>query len=864
MFPLFQIPVATELAQDPAVQQGVSVFSDPIIFWTLLVVGGISALLIGLLIIRAIARKVKSIPVPYRKHILQILVPKESLQQENDAKAQDSQQGIREAISVAETFFSSIAGMKAQKGIGAWFFGREDVLSLEIVAKDEEILFFVSVPQYLLTFAEQQIQAQFPDANIEEVEDYNIFHPQGFVSGAVLKFKREPYFPLKTYQEIEADPLNAITQPLSQIPSEDGAVIQFIIRSAPASWHNWGRKIASTMRQGKSLSDAKKEVHGGVMNFLLGILHHATKKSDQQEKLYQLSPLEEEMIKRLETKSSKAGVEANVRILASSRTQATARAYVETLAGAFAQYNIYEYGNSFNTVFPKQEKLVEDFIFRRYNAKHKTILNTEELASLYHFPLPQTETTNIKWLTAKRSPAPLTVPKEGQIQLGYNEYRGRKTPVWMLRPDRRRHMYVIGKSGSGKSYHLTSLARQDIANGEGVCVIDPHGDLVDDVLAGIPKERVEDVVIFDPSDVEYPLGMNLLDYDPNYPEQKTFVINEMLKIFDKLYDLKSTGGPMFEQYMRNAMLLIMDDPESGSTLMEISKVLADEDFRKYKLTKCKNQVVKDFWEKEAEKAGGEAALANMVPYITSKLNQFTANDVMRPIIGQQKSAFNFRELMDNKKILLVKLSKGKIGELNAHLLGMVIVGKILMSALSRTDQPKADRKDFYLYIDEFQNFTTDSIAIILSEARKYLLNLVIAHQYVGQLVESGDTEIKDAVFGNVGTILAYKIGVEDAEIFAKEFAPVFNDYDVLNVEQYTSYIKLLVNNQTLKPFNLRSLPWEDGHDTEVLNAIYELSRLKYGLPRMQVEQEIQQRGQKAVESMQALKPKRRKSPFDDL
>ncbi len=859
---LFQLPVATNVVNDPAVQQGVLVFSDPAIVITLLIVGAFVLFLLALMIIRHFARKSRSIPEQYQMQLIQVLVPKDSLKQERDSNANDSQQSIRETIAVAETFYSAVAGMKAQKGIGAWFWGRDDVLSFEIVAHNEEVLFFVAIPKYLYKFIQQQIQAQFPDAHIEEIDDYNIFHPQGFVVGSMLKFKREVYFPIKTYQESESDPLNALIQPLSQVQKEDGVAIQFVVRSAPAKWHEWGRKIASAMRQGKSFKDARKEVNGGLGKFFGDMLSSVGKKTDQMgtaERLYQLSPLEEEMIKRLETKSSKAGVEANIRVVVSSQLKANAQAYLDSITGAFAQYNIYEYGNSFTTSQPgKQEKLIEDFIFRHYDHKYKLLLNTEELASLYHFPIPQTDTTNIKWLEAKRAPAPINIPKEGDVMLGTNEYRGKKTPIWMLREDRRRHTYVVGKSGSGKSWMLANMARQDIANGEGVCVIDPHGDLVDDILAGIPKERVEDVVIFDPSDVEYPLGMNLLDYDENYPEQKTFVINEMLKIFDKLYDLKSTGGPMFEQYMRNAMLLIMDDPASGSTLMEISKVLADEDFRRYKLSKCKNQIVVDFWEKEAEKAGGEAALANMVPYITSKLNQFVANDVMRPIIGQQKSAFNFRELMDSQKILLVKLSKGKIGELNAHLLGMVIVGKILMSALSRTDQPKADRKDFYLYIDEFQNFTTDSIAIILSEARKYLLNLVIAHQYVGQLVENGDSEIKDAVFGNVGTICAFKIGVEDAETFAKEFAPVFNEYDVLNVEQYTSYVKLLVQNQTLKPFSMKGLPLDEGHNLEIQQAIAELSRLKYGKPRMEVENEIRDRVK-----VKLAKPKAR-SPFDDL
>lgn len=857
---LFQAPLTVDSAATRANAQ--SFFSDPTVMLIIMLAVGLLFLVFLVFLLIKIIRGKKSLPEEFQKVVLKILVPKDSLKQEKDKNVNDSQATIKEAIGVAETLFSSIGSLKPQSGFRAFIFGREDHTSFEIVSDDETISFYVATPRYLRQFIEQQVQGQYPQAHIEEVEDYNIFHPQGFALGALLTFTRESYFPIKTYQETESDPLNAMLTALAQLPPEDGAAIQFTIRSAKKGWNEIGRKIASEMRQGKPLKEAKKAISGNPFTGVVSeLLSQVTQKDDQlggQKQHYTLSPLEEEMVKRIETKSSKATLQATVRVVVSAKNRNMAQTYLDNILGGFGQYNIYEYGNSFKKIQPRnQARLIQDFIFRNFTTKGSITVNTEEMASLYHFPLPQTETANIEWLEAKRAPAPLTIPKEGVV-LGYNDYRGKKTDIRIMREDRRRHQYIIGKSGSGKSWLLANMARQDIANGEGVCIIDPHGDLVDDVLAAIPKERFEDVIIFDPSDVNYPLGLNLLEYDENYPEQKTFVINEMIKIFDKLYDLKSTGGPMFEQYMRNAMLLIMDDPASGSTLMEISRVLSDEDFRRYKLSKCKNQVVKDFWEKEAEKAGGDAALANMVPYITSKLTQFVSNDVMRPIIGQQKSAFNFRELMDNKKILLVKLSKGKIGELNAHLLGMVIVGKILMSALSRTDVPKSERKDFYLYIDEFQNFTTDSIAIILSEARKYMLNLIIAHQYVGQLVDGGDTEIRDAVFGNVGTMMTFKIGVEDAEIFAKEFAPVFNEYDVINIEQYTAYVKLLVKNATVKPFSMRGYVLEDGYEKNVLDAIAELSRLKYGKPREEVEEEILNRAKNTVA---APKPK---SPFDDL
>ncbi|HPN96498.1 MAG TPA: type IV secretion system DNA-binding domain-containing protein, partial [Candidatus Moranbacteria bacterium] len=409
--------------------------------------------------------------------------------------------------------------------------------------------------------------------------------------------------------------------------------------------------------------------------------------------------------------------------------------------------------------------------------------------------------------------------------------------------DRRRHLYAIGQTGVGKSNFLQEMAKQDAKEGRGFCFMDPHGDAIEDILTAIPKERAEDVIVFDPSDTQRPFGLNMMEYDPTHPEQKTFVINEMIGIFDQLYDLKATGGPMFEQYMRNAMLLVMDDPDSGSTLMEIPKVLSDEGFRALKLSKCKNPVVIDFWTKEAEKAGGEAALANMVPYITSKLTTFISNDMMRPIIAQQKSTINFREVMDNKKILLINLSKGKIGEINARLLGMVIVGKILMAALSRVTTSEEERVDFYLYLDEFQNVTTNSISQILSEARKYRLCLILAHQFIGQLKE----EISKAVFGNIGSMISFRVGPEDAEFLEKNFAPTFSRQDLVNVDNYHGFARILVDNVLTKPFNISTFPPTSGNQ-EIANALKELSRLKYGRDEAIVNREIMQRTKLTVKT----------------
>jgi hypothetical protein len=480
----------------------------------------------------------------------------------------------------------------------------------------------------------------------------------------------------------------------------------------------------------------------------------------------------------------------------------------------------------------RPKNIAFDFIFRNFRSDQSFVLSSEEVASVFHFPLFSTETPKIAWLKARTAAPPSNISKDG-VTLGFNDYRGVETVIRHSEDDRRRHFYVVGQSGTGKSTLMEEMVKQDIKNGKGVCVIDPHGEFVDHVLECVPKERAEDVIYFDPADMERPYGLNMLEFDSNKPEQKTFVINEMINIFDKLYDLKQTGGPMFEQYMRNAALLVMEHPESGSTLMEIPRVLADEEFRHLKLSHCTNPVVKNFWEKEAEKAGGEAALANMVPYITSKLTQFISNDMMRPIIAQEKSTINFRRAMDDQQIILVNLSKGKIGEINANLLGMIIVGKILIGALSRVDMPESERKDFYLYIDEFQNFTTDSIAQILSEARKYRLALVIAHQFIAQLKE----EISKAVFGNVGSICAFRVGAEDADFLQKQFEPVFDANDLMNVDNHNSFMKLLIASQVASPFNMKTYPPTVG-SKEIAEAIKELSKLKYGRNRDIVNEEI--------------------------
>jgi len=756
----------------------------------------------------------------------------------NETQQKDGQ-AWKEEIGAMEQLLGALANIKEKKSLLGHLLYSEPYIALEIAnpSNSEEIFFYLSVPRKFRESIEKQIHSYFPQASVEKVPEYTIFAPGSFTAAAALTLKKSYALPITTYENMEVDPLNEISNALSKLETlDEGAVIQMILRPAGKNWRKLGKGIAHKMQQGKQLKDAHNK--SLVLELGKGAVQVIRNKPEEEmfkPEAVQLTPEEQELLKKIETKSNKVGFRTNIRLLASAKNQQRADEILAHIENAFAQFENHEVNHFIIKKRLKGKKISYDYIFRNFDEENSVILSTEEISSIFHFPISTTETPKIKWLKSGAAPPPLNIPQDG-ILLGLNDYRGTKTEIRLADIDRRRHLYAIGQTGTGKSNFLQEMAKQDAKNGKGFCFIDPHGDAIEDILTSIPKERAEDVIIFDPSDMERPFGLNMLEYDPAHPEQKTFVINEMIGIFDQLYDLKATGGPMFEQYVRNAMLLIMEDPESGSTLMEISKVLADEDFRRMKLSKCKNPVVSDFWIKEAEKAGGDAALANMVPYITSKLTTFVSNDMMRPIIAQQKSTLNFRDIMDNGKILLVKLSKGKIGEINAHLLGMVVVGKILMNALARGDMPEDQRRDFYLYLDEFQNVTTNSISQILSEARKYRLCLIIAHQFIGQLSE----EISKAVFGNVGSMVSLRIGSEDGEFLEKQFLPIFSMNDLVNVDNYKGFAKVLINGELSKPFNINFNPPTRGNQ-QIANYLKELSRLKYGRDADIVNREIMER-----------------------
>lgn len=809
-----------------------------------------SGALIGLVFgIRSYIRKSIRKSDAFQSVVLLITVPKEDLKNQQNSEA-DNYERIQKQISISEAVYAALGGLTPQKGWKAFWYGRNDNFSLEIVAggNDQLISFYAVVPKYLRRYFEQQLHAQFDSAQITETKDYNIFQPHSTILCSTLKLKKRYIFPILTYDKADADPLNALTNAMSKFEKNEGVAIQYVLRSAEGSWHRLPAKVASTMQQGKKLEQALQEVTANplikIWRYIMHSVFNSYKKSEQgidlkTNKDYRLSPMEEEVVKTLEDKTSHAGFDVNIRVVVSGPQKAMVESKMQNVLSAFAQYSGYQYGNGFECSKPSESKKdIDNFIYRHFDEHKSFVLNTKEMASLYHLPLPTTETPNIRWLVAKKAPPPFNLPKDGLI-LGRIEYRGVSQLVRIKKEDRMRHTYIIGKSGVGKSVLLSSMAIQDVQEGRGIAVIDPHGDLIEDILPHIPKERADDVVYFYPADIERPVGLNMLEYESE--QQKDFAVQEMVAIFYKLFGQEMIG-PMFEHYMRNAMLALMDDKESGATLIEIPRMFTDAKFRKEKLAFVKNPIVRNFWEQEYEQSQAGQQAADMLSYVISKIGRFLTNDMMRNIVGQARSGFNIRDVMDNSKILLVNLSKGTVGEVNSSLLGLIMVSKLQMAAMARADMPKEQRKDFFLYIDEFQNYCTDSIATILSEARKYRLGLNLAHQYIGQLVLNGnDTKIRDAVFGNAGTMISFRVGVEDAETIAKEFAPVFDENDVINVDKFTANLKLLIDNTASRPFNMATIMPSKGNK-EIAAQLKQLSRLKYGRDRAIVEAEIKERG----------------------
>lgn len=776
--------------------------------------------------------------------VLKVLLPRETLRMEQQQK------DWRDVLAGFETLFMTLAGIQPHDGNAlarSWkefWFGKHHHLAFEIVAHQGMIHFYFAVPQDVRQLVELQVQAQYPQAHIEIVHDYNLFGKNSAIRGTMLSLSKSDMFPIRTYRKLDSDPMSAITNVLSKVQPEEGAAIQILIRPKSHTWSERGRAVAQKMQDGKSLKEAMGGSGGG--NILTASLHTTKVDPQKDQRPPMITPMQQELIRVLEEKAGKPAFDVNIRIVTASPNERNAEVHMENLVNAFTQFTAPESGNRFRRgSVTKNGSLITDFIFRHFDQGHQLVLTSEEINSIYHFPLPQTETPNIAWLSAKQASAPTMLPSEG-IVLGHNLFRGKDTVVHISPNDRRRHVYIIGTTGSGKSVLMAEMAKQDISNGHGVCIVDPHGSLVEEILASIPKERMHDVVIFDPADAERPMGLNMLE--ATTLEERDTAAQEMIAIFMKLFPPEMIG-PMFEHNMRNAMLTLMADEQFPGTIADIPRMFTDKEFQQHKVSKVTDPVVRAFWEKEMAKTS-DFHKSEMLGYLISKVGRFIENSMMRNIIGQPKSAFNFRDIMDKKKILLVNLSKGKIGEVNASLLGLIIVSKLQMAALSRANIPEVQRNDFYLYIDEFQNFITDSIAVILSEARKYKLNLTMAHQYMGQLVQGTDARVRDAVLGNVGTMIAFRIGVEDAEILEKQFAPTFSAFDLVNQKEYTAYIRLLVNNTQAPAFHMQTYPPTIGQPA-IAEAVRQYSRLRFGKDRATVEAEILERTQLGVSAAQA-------------
>jgi Type IV secretion-system coupling protein DNA-binding domain/TraM recognition site of TraD and TraG len=753
----------------------------------------------------------------------------------------DKSKGFKEFIGAMEQFYagmSSIAegGKENEKEI---YFSLEVALSNQ----SDQVVIYAAIPNKHISLFEKQVLAFYHDAKIHEVtDDFNIFNDGGSSAGGYAYLPERTVMPIKTYDEIDHDPMNMILNVFSKLKTKgEGAAIQLLVAPAGNKFIDQFHLILDDVKSGTSVKHAAdnfykfnhallkvgKEVFFGIKD----------KKEKPEEKYVKgRRAVDEGAAEKIGNKMKSSIMKANIRVITSADTKERAEAILKEVESSFNQFTL---AASNSIMFEKVsgsslKQLFHDFSYRTFSHDKIMPLNLKELSSVFHFPVGIGSQPQLKEAKAGIAPAPIEVPEDG-ILLGINSYRGRDTEIHMNREDRMRHFYVIGQTGTGKTNILLNMITQDIKNGDGCCYIDPHGTDIQTILSRIPKERIDDVIYFDPAYTPRPMGLNMLEYDPKYPEQKTFVVNEMMGIFNKLFDMKVGGGAMFEQYFRNSAFLVMEDPESGSTLLEITRVLGDKEFRDMKLAKCKNPIIKQFWI-SAEQTTGDQSLANFVPYISSKFDNFISNDIMRPVVLQQNSVFNFRKIMDEKKILLVNLSKGRLGDINANLIGLVLVGKIQMAALSRVDMFGKPMNDFYLYIDEFQNVTTDSISSILSEARKYRLSLNIAHQYITQLEEN----IKNAVFGNVGSMAVFRVGTEDAAFLEPKFKPIFTASDITKLDNYNAYMSMLVKGQPTKPFNIHTVAPEKGNP-DIVDNLKELSYMKFGRDREEVETEIMSR-----------------------
>lgn len=716
-------------------------------------------------------------------------------------------------IQAAEQLFSNLMGFR--RSFFEAFLKGQYRISFEIVSRTSGIGFYVVVPDDIVSLVEKQINGAYPDAEIDIVDPNEIWDRGIHTSVSEIGLSGSSFYPIKTYEDMKTDPLSLITSSLSKLKEDEVVAIQYVIEPASNNWRKAGQRF---------VSDVKK------------------RDANPEKKM----PIDTSLLEGIEKEIAKPGFNTVIRIISIAGDKIAAEAHVRNVANSFEQFTDVKY-SKFVRKRSNSKKLIDDFIFRRMNVRgihipifeielfrNTSVLNTAELATVFHFPNKNVQTPNIIWLHARKSSAPTNLPDKG-LFLGKSVFRGVTTKVNMLEKDRTRHFYIIGQTGTGKSEFMKSLAIQDIINGEGLAFIDPHGSDIDDILLKIPPERAEDVVLFDAADFHRPRGLNILETSSE--EEKHMAINSFIALLYKLYDPNHQGimGPQLERSIRNVMLTAMADP--GSTMVDVLRLLIDAKYAQTFLPKLTDPLVRRFWTDEIAKTS-DFHKSEKMGYFVSKFDRFLTDITMRNILGQAKSAFDLNKIMAERKILLVDLSKGKIGEENSNFIGLILVQKLLVAAFKRSALlGKEDFPNFYLYMDEFQNFATPDIATILSEARKYKLNLVMAHQFIAQLTD----DIKEAVFGNVGTMTAFRVGPDDAEYLESQFQPTFKKEDLTNLPIGNCYVKLLVDGHPTVPFSMM-VDWDminkTNKDPKFAELLREESRMKYGTPVEEVEQYI--------------------------
>lgn len=765
-----------------------------------------------------------------------LLIHLPPLSSDAEDTGRDVRDMIDENISKAQVLYNIVAST-LQKGFKSKFYGQRH-FGFEIVAAEGFVRYYAAVPIALVDVVTQAVISAYPTARLEEVAEHNIFSPVGKISGTVggeLTLK-EPYaYPIATYQELKRDAMQSLLNALSTLDKEDGAGIQILMRPADPSWRKTAQSVATKKRKGNEKSKGGDLVASALKDLGKALIKPPEEKKPGGDDKPELSSLDQATLDAIDDKTRYPGYEVMIRVIASSNISQRAQSVLNNVVASFSLYDAPGKNGFKYTVAKDIEEFVTAYIMRFFPPENNdNILNSVELATLFHFPDQKNiPTSQLERQASKQVDGPRNVPNEGLL-LGYNVFRGAKKPIRLSLEDRRRHMYVVGQTGVGKSIYLENLALQDMLAGRGFAFVDPHGETVERLVSMVPKERTEDIIYFSPADMDYPMGLNLFEFDN--PDQKDFIIQEVLNMLYKLYDPQHQGiiGPRYEDMFRNAALAVMADPEGG-TFIEIPQLFRDPQFLAAKLKHVTDRTVLDFWQKQYPASQRSNESGEVTAWFVSKFGAFLSNEMMRNMIGQPKSAFNLRDIMDNKKILLVNLSKGRTGDLNSKLLGMIFVMKFQAAAMSRANVPEEERTDFCLYVDEFQNFSTDSFATILSEARKYRLNVIVANQFTTQLTD----EIRDAVFGNVGSIVSFRVGADaDADALSKKFQPVFDREDILRLPNYNTVTQMLIGGVPTQPFSMATIPPLGTPNNELGLALRQLSAAKYGRPQSLVEKEI--------------------------